>query len=294
MTSPLSISGVGNGSQTCRQQLKIPIAIPDGAGGSTLHTMTTPIVTGGEGAQLPGLLGLKSLESQRAILDMGAKRLILPGPADISIELPPGSISIPLDKAPSGHLVMVVDSYAELTAVRGAVAPRSVHLAAFDTPAGADGLPQGVGPAPEARHVSVFSQPPIPHRAGTRMPPPPSPQPKSRPGPTSNNSPTTSSSPASSASGPWFDGNNWRHDQAQVELDHQVYHEAERAEARAVQRMLRGLTSEQIEILSSLGTVELQDRILDARDSRQENLRRIATVPGPPGLRREPRDSPRQ
>ena len=65
----------------------------------------------GDGSGLPGLLGLRTLEHERAILDTGNHELIFPGPGRVKIELPPGSTRIPLHKAPSGHLVMVVDDY---------------------------------------------------------------------------------------------------------------------------------------------------------------------------------------
>ena len=87
-----------------------PIAVPHADGRTHLHQLTAPIVEG-DGAQLPGLLGLRTMEHEKAVLDMGNQELILPGPGGIKYDLSPGSVRIPLKKAPSGHLVMVVDDF---------------------------------------------------------------------------------------------------------------------------------------------------------------------------------------
>jgi hypothetical protein len=109
----LSIQGVGNGSQACNWKLVSPIAVPHSDGHAHLHSIEAPIVEG-TGEDLPGLYGLKSMEQRRAILDTGNKKLYFPGPGDVQIVLPPGSIEVPLQKAPSGHLVMVVDNFENL------------------------------------------------------------------------------------------------------------------------------------------------------------------------------------
>ena len=91
--------------------MTLPVALPSVDGTSaSLHDLVTPIVEG-TGEELPGLLGLRTLEQNRAILDVGSRQLIFPGPGKVEYKLPPGSITIPLEKAPSGHLCMVVDAY---------------------------------------------------------------------------------------------------------------------------------------------------------------------------------------
>ena len=45
---------------------------------------------------------------------MDRAQLIFPGPGDIQYHLPPGSMVVPLETAPSGHLVMVTDQYGQL------------------------------------------------------------------------------------------------------------------------------------------------------------------------------------
>ena len=73
------------------------------------------------------------MEQQRAILDTGGKSLILPGPGEVEIVLPPGSVRIPLEKAPSGHLVMVIDNYSNLSTPGGGLPPRAIDLLTNNT-----------------------------------------------------------------------------------------------------------------------------------------------------------------
>ena len=63
------------------------------------------------------------------MMDMGNHQLILPGSGDAQVVWPAGTIKIPLKKAPSGHLVMVVDEFERALKTRdSAVPPRSVAL----------------------------------------------------------------------------------------------------------------------------------------------------------------------
>lgn len=110
MERPLSIQGVGSGTQQCTHEIRTPIAITDAKGQTTVHSWTAPIVRE-SGAGLPGLLGLRSLESMRAVLDMGHQELILPGRGDTEIVWPSGTVRLPLHRAPSGHLVLVIDDF---------------------------------------------------------------------------------------------------------------------------------------------------------------------------------------
>ena len=129
MPTPLTVHGVGNGSQKCDWQGECPIAVPQADGTARMGTFTAPIVSG-SGADLPGLLGLRSMEQQRAILDTRGRTLILPGPGPVEIQLPPGSVCVPLEKAPSGHLVMVVDEFHKISQTSGGVRETPKHFLA--------------------------------------------------------------------------------------------------------------------------------------------------------------------
>ena len=125
LPKPLRIQGVGNGHQECTHALRVPIAVPDGQGRAFIHTLEAPVV-GGTGKDLPGLLGLKTIETLRGTLDTGKRRLLLPG-LEGQVDSP-GTTEIPLEKAPSGHLVMVVDSYELVHPPRGGLADSSLTL----------------------------------------------------------------------------------------------------------------------------------------------------------------------
>ena len=127
MTRPLDVQGVGNGSQRCEWEISCPIAVPSDEGTSRIHKITAPIVQG-TGADLPGLLGLRSLEHERALLDCGNRVLHLVGKGEVQIQLPPGSTSIPLQKAPSGHLVMVVDDFENAVRKQGGLPEQALQL----------------------------------------------------------------------------------------------------------------------------------------------------------------------
>ncbi len=70
MPVPLDVGGVGEGSQQCKDQMKVTFAVPHADGQAHLHTLQAPIVEG-SGKLLPGLLGLDLLEHNKAIVDIG-------------------------------------------------------------------------------------------------------------------------------------------------------------------------------------------------------------------------------
>ena len=121
------VNGVGQGSQEANYKVVCPIAVPHADGKTYIHQITSPIVEG-TGSNLPGLLGLRTLQHERAILDMGRQELIFPGQGEVKFELPPGSMRIPLKKAPSGHLVMVIDDYEKVAERRGGLPHASLQL----------------------------------------------------------------------------------------------------------------------------------------------------------------------
>jgi len=135
MQPPLEVAGVGNGTQTCNYRMTVPVAVPHVDGTASLHSLTAPIVEG-TGEDLPGLLGLRTLEGLQAILDTGNRQLHFPGPGTVKIELPPGSISVPLEKAPSGHLIMPLDAYDKVPQTTGGLDPAdsALTLITQDTP----------------------------------------------------------------------------------------------------------------------------------------------------------------
>ena len=110
LDKPMTIGGAGKGTETCNYALKTTLAVEHSDGAAYLHEWEAPTVEG-NGEHLPGLLGMDSLEKNKAIIDAGNGRLIYPGPGEVKIILPPGSIEMPIVKSPSGHPCIVVDDY---------------------------------------------------------------------------------------------------------------------------------------------------------------------------------------
>ncbi len=105
LDQPRSVEGVGTYSQTAVNASLVPIGV-----GGQCGTYTAPVIPGSE---LPPLLGLKFLERKFAILDMGNRKLHFPGPGGVHIHLSPGSISLDLEKSPSGHLILPTNNFPE-------------------------------------------------------------------------------------------------------------------------------------------------------------------------------------
>lgn len=109
---PLRVAGVGHGSQIAEYDCKLPISLKDVNGKFTTGTFTSPAI---QHSDLPGLLGLASLERMKAVVDFGTRQLHIPGPGPVTMDqaLPPGSTSYQMHKAPSGHLLLPCTYFSE-------------------------------------------------------------------------------------------------------------------------------------------------------------------------------------
>ena len=76
------------------------------------------------------------MEKLGAILDTRGKQLIIPAPGDhqVTLDLPPGATVLPLEKAPSGHLVLVTDAYAKVKTTQGGLPKRQIIFLANTHP----------------------------------------------------------------------------------------------------------------------------------------------------------------
>ena len=86
MARPISIEGVGAGTSQCTHEALVPIALEDG----TQASFRCPVVPQSE---IPALLGLKSLQSMRELIDVHGRKPVLPGPGGYKLPLSPGSLS---------------------------------------------------------------------------------------------------------------------------------------------------------------------------------------------------------
>ena len=106
----MTVHGVGSGSQTAVWEATIPTALTRTDTTIGITKYTAPVV---EGADLPPLLGLRSLKANRVVLDLVRNELIMCGPGDCEITPPPGSERYKLEHTPSGHLVLPISAYAK-------------------------------------------------------------------------------------------------------------------------------------------------------------------------------------
>ena len=112
---PLQVSGVGHGSQTCKYDCRLPVALRHaGEQRTSIGEFTVPSV---QDSEMPGLLGRTSLTNNRAVWDFITEKLYFLGPGDYDLirALPPGTDVFQLERAPSGHSVLPCCEYSPET-----------------------------------------------------------------------------------------------------------------------------------------------------------------------------------
>eukprot|EP00439_Symbiodinium_sp_Y106_P057262 s2270_g8.t1 len=104
----LQVGGVGRGSQQCKTECCLPIALQRQDGSVASGTYSAPVVSQ---SGCPALLGLRTLQENRAILDCDKRQLHFPAKGEITLVLPPGSETYQLETAESGHLLLPCDAF---------------------------------------------------------------------------------------------------------------------------------------------------------------------------------------
>ena len=100
--------GVGHGSQGCTHDCQLPVMLRQENGTYTSGIFEAPIVPNSD---LPGLLGLRSMQKARVVLDLTSNRMHLCGPGAVELSLPSGTETYQLETAPSGHLVLPCSNF---------------------------------------------------------------------------------------------------------------------------------------------------------------------------------------
>ena len=108
LTKQMSVEGVGNHAQVAQHEEEVAIGFKDERGNLHAGKFSAPVI---EDSALPPLWGRQSLAAQRALLDLGSNRLVLPGPGGVDLRLSPGSMSLPLTLSESGHLLLEVHRF---------------------------------------------------------------------------------------------------------------------------------------------------------------------------------------
>ena len=111
----LNVNGVGKGSAPCDTQGTFPIAVQYKEQPTQLDSYKANIAEG-SGANLPAILGSRSMQDKDAVLLLrqGSEVMAFPGPGGYKIEWSPGTKLLPMKPAPSGHLVIPCDNFSTL------------------------------------------------------------------------------------------------------------------------------------------------------------------------------------
>jgi hypothetical protein len=99
LKNPINIGGVGKNDQVASECAEVPLAFENGM----QSLFKTPIVPNSE---IPALLGLELIDAHFMVIDSRNNRLIIPGAGGYRVELSPGSVSLKLHRAMSGHLML--------------------------------------------------------------------------------------------------------------------------------------------------------------------------------------------
>ena len=156
---------MGQGSQHCHYDVNLPIGFRDTREQQVEAGVKSATVTNSD---LPGLLGLQSLEKMGAVLDLRTGTLYQCGTSDtpLSEGLPPGTLEYKLQKAESGHLMLPCCEY-DQTSARSKEDSQALILAAKHKE-----LQEPPAPTywPKVENPGV-DLPPVPaHEAGKRQP----------------------------------------------------------------------------------------------------------------------------
>jgi hypothetical protein len=95
-----------------------------------LHAFEAPVVSGPAGDELPALLGLRSIQAHKGVIETNPvmPMLTFPGPGGYTITWEPGALQFPLSRAPSGHLVIPCDLFDKLTPSTGGTPAQQMTL----------------------------------------------------------------------------------------------------------------------------------------------------------------------
>eukprot|EP00971_Amphidinium_carterae_P253871 5039963-Amphidinium_carterae.1 len=109
LSTPTQVQGVGHGTQSCSFQATVPIGLVDDCGHSQLLEYSSPVLESTAGIGHIALLGAKSLEHNKVLLDTAAGTFTTIGPGGYKIEFSPGSRTYQMVRAPSGHWVLPIN-----------------------------------------------------------------------------------------------------------------------------------------------------------------------------------------
>ena len=122
LEKPRKVSGVGQHSQQCENEVILPIAITDVNGITYEEEYRAPCI---EGSAVPMLWGIQSLERNRALIDCASGELYLIGPGGYDLKTSPGTRKFKMKKGCSGRWMLPVSNFVSK--------PRTTEAGAFTT-----------------------------------------------------------------------------------------------------------------------------------------------------------------
>ena len=109
--TPLNVSGVGHGHQSCKQDGQVPICLADIENKRHLGTFEAPLIDG----DMPALMGRLSLQRMRAIINTVNNKVYFLGPGDyreaLQAAMPPGARVFQAEISSSGHMMLPCAAY---------------------------------------------------------------------------------------------------------------------------------------------------------------------------------------
>ena len=103
---PLTVGGVGTGTQSATHAVRVQLGMPGGKEG-TYEAPELP------NSSTPALLGQKSLKRFRSLIDCYNKQLFHIGPGGYHLQLSPGSAQHQLEESHAGHLMLPCSEFDE-------------------------------------------------------------------------------------------------------------------------------------------------------------------------------------
>ena len=109
--TPLRISGVGHGHQTCEKDGVVPVCLRDTENKKALGTFEAPLISG----DMPALMGRVSLQNARSLIHTVTNKVYFMGPSyyreALEAAMPPGTRCFQAEIAPSGHMMLPCANY---------------------------------------------------------------------------------------------------------------------------------------------------------------------------------------
>ena len=102
----ITVEGVGSGGSSLTHRAVLPIALSPSEQG----TFQTGVL---QNSEVPGLLGLEGINSNRMLLDPTNLKAYFVGPGGYDIRLSPGSTVHRLVEAPTGHIMLPISNWPE-------------------------------------------------------------------------------------------------------------------------------------------------------------------------------------